>query len=79
MDKKVGFVTFFLNFNEHNKHLDVDQYIELFRKHNKAAIDQLDKEGFVAIILPCYDEACRVKKTYIIDNTDDQEEGSEEV
>jgi len=68
-----GFVNFFLNINEHNKHVSIEDYIELIRKHNAASIEILAKEGYLSIFVPCFNEACRVDKVDIIkdENEDD--------
>jgi len=71
-----GFVSFFLNINEHNQHISIEEYIELIRKQNAASIELLSKDGYLSIFIPCFNEACRVEKTDIANReNEDNEEG----
>ena len=72
-----GFVTWFLNINEDNKHVSVDDYINLVRKHNQETIDSLAKSGYPSMFIPCYKEACRVEKTNFIKEKEEDEESEE--
>jgi hypothetical protein len=66
-----GFVTFFLNINEYNKHITPEEYINIIRGQNQASVDALEKEGFISVFLACYDEACRVEKRMFIKEEQD--------
>jgi hypothetical protein len=72
-----GFVTFFLNISENNKTIGMENYVELVRKHNQGSIDALAKDGYVCILLPCANEACRVEKINLVEEDEEDEEDEE--
>ena len=74
MTGRKGFVTFFLNITENNKDIGMEKYVALVRKENQASIDALAKEGYVCILLPVFDEACRVEKVDILQDEEEEEE-----
>lgn len=64
MNDKKGIVTFFLNSQDEEKKTDFDSFeknVEIFRKINQSSIELLSKEGYVCVIVPCYNESCRVE------------------
>jgi hypothetical protein len=78
MTSKKGFVTFFLNIGEHNKHISVDDYINLMKTHNQAAVDVMAEEGYVSVFVPCFDEACRVEKRNFVNDTKSEEKDKDD-
>lgn len=78
MATRKGFVTFFLNINEHNKHVPVDEYINIMKSHNQAAVEAMTEEGYICVFVPCYDEACRVEKRNFVNDTRKVEEDADD-
>jgi hypothetical protein len=78
MTAKKGFVTFFLNVCEQNKHLGVDEYVNLVKAQNQVAVDALAEEGYLSVFVPCFDEACRVEKRNFINDTKAEEKDQDD-
>lgn len=71
MTSKKGFVTFFLNIMEYNKHIGVEEYIKLVKTQNQAVVDELNQEGYICVFVPCFNESCRVQRTNFINDSQD--------
>jgi len=78
MTAKKGFVTFFLNVCEQNKHLGVDEYVNLVKAQNQVAVDAMAEEGYLCVFVPCFDEACRVEKRNFINDTKAEEKDQDD-